>query len=180
MAEYSSFVEAGAQGAPSAQDSGFLSPDASMVLLTWITFFLLLAILHKFAWKPILANLDAREERIRRSLEEADKVKEDLQRINQTRDQVLGEAEVRAKEILDQSRKAAAEAAKIIQHKAREEGQILLENARREIQEEKEKAQADLRQESAHIAIRLAGKLLEENLDNEKNRRLINEYIKEI
>lgn len=180
MAEYTSLAEADAQGSPSTQGSGFLSPDASMVLLTWITFFLLLAVLHKFAWKPILASLDAREERIRRSLVEADKVKEELQRINQARDQVMAEAEARAKEILEQSRKAAVEAAKIIQHKAREEGQILLANARREIQEEKEKAQADLRQESAHIAITLAGKLLEENLDNEKNRRLINEYIKEI
>ncbi|HBR15774.1 MAG TPA: ATP synthase F0 subunit B [Candidatus Omnitrophica bacterium] len=163
-----------------ATDPGVLSPDVGMTLLTWVTFFLLLAILNKFAWKPILNRLDQRAEEIKKSLENADRIKEELAAIHQKQAQLIKEAETRAHEIIDQSRKAAVEAANVIRHKAKEETKISLENALREIKDEKEKAQAFLREESARIAVSLAGKLLEQNLDDEKNRRFINQMIKEI
>ena len=65
--------------------SDIISPDVSMMLLTWVTFLLLLALLYKTAWKPILDALDAREEKIRRALEDAQKAHEELERVNQTR-----------------------------------------------------------------------------------------------
>ena len=76
--------------------------------------------------------------------------------------------------------KSIAEMAKGIHEKAKEEAHILLQNAKREIKDEVEKAQADLRAESARIAVALAGKLIEKNLDDEKNRKLVDEFIKEI
>ena len=60
---------------PETQQPGILSPDITLVILTWISFFALLVILHKFAWKPILAGLKQREDYIRKSLEDADKIK---------------------------------------------------------------------------------------------------------
>ena len=89
-------------------------------------------------------------------------------------------ADVKAKEILSEARKGAIEVAKVIEHKAREEAKILLENAVREINEEKQKAQAELKQVSAQLAIDLAGKLIEENLDDKKNRELVNRMIKDL
>ena len=162
------------------QDPGFLTPDISLMLLTWFTFFLLLAILYKFAWKPILKALDAREEFIRSSLADAQKTKDELAKINETRRQLIGEADIKAKEIVSQAKKAAVETARIIEQQAREETKIILENARREIKEEKEKAESDLKKVSAEIAIELARKLIEENLDDEKNRKLINRMMKDI
>ena len=161
-------------------NSNFLSPDTNMLILTWITFFLLLIVLYKFAWKPILLALDKREENIRKSVEEAERIKAELAKMDETRHQMLVEIEAKSKAILDQSRKGAVEAAKIIQEKAKEETRILLENARREVKEEVERAQANLREESAEIAIRLAGKLIEKNLDDEQNKKLIDEFIREI
>ena len=161
-------------------NSDFLSPDTNMLILTWITFFLLLAVLYKFAWRPILSALDKREEAIRRSVEEAERIKAELAKMDQTRQKMLVEIEAKSKAILDQSRKGAVEVAKIIQEKAKEEARILVENALREVKEETEKAQANLREESANIAIRLASKLIEKNLDDERNKKLIDEFIREI
>lgn len=157
-----------------------LSGDASMVLLTWITFFLLLAVLQKYAWKPILKMLDQREDDLRKAIEQADEIKEELNRISKKEATVLREAEQKSQQIIEESRKAAKEAAVIISNKAKQDSQILLENARREISNEVAKAQSNLREESAQFAIDLAGKIIEENLDTEKNKKLVNRLIKEI
>jgi len=162
------------------QTQGFFSPDMNMVLLTWVTFFLLLAVLYKFAWKPILNILDVREESIRKSLEDVDRIKNELERLDAKCSQLIAEAESKATEVIDQSRKAAKEAANIIENKAREEAQISLENALRDIKEETQKARMKLREESAQIAVGLASKLIEENMNAGKNRLLISKFIKEI
>ena len=171
--------ESGAH-ANAEQDKGLLSPDLNMFLLTLFTFFALLAVLYKFAWKPILNALDQREESIRKSLEEAKHIQEELAKIDGKRKQMLAEAEMQAKDILAQSRRGATEASRIIHEKAKEEAHILLENIRREIKEETEKAQAVLRKESASIAVTLASKLIEKNLDEEENRKLIDQFIREL
>lgn len=161
-------------------NAGFLSPDVSMLLLTWVTFFLLVIVLYKLAWRPILAGLDAREQSIKKSVDDVERIRQELLQIDDKRKQILAEAESASKDILAQARKGAVEQAKMIQDKAKEDAHILVENARREIKEELERARADLRAESAQIAVELAGKLLDENLDDEKNRRLIDDFIKKI
>lgn len=160
------------------EEKSLLSPDVTIFLLTLVTFFLLLAVLYKFAWKPILSALDKREDEIRKSVEEAARIKAELEKISEERAKVLREAEAKSKEILAESRKGAVEAAKVIQEKAKEEAGILLENARREIKDETEKAQALLRKESAHLAVGLAAKLIQENFDDEKNKKLIDDFIR--
>lgn len=180
MATDPSLLEINPAEASGHGEAGLFTPDVLMLTLTWATFLLLLMVLYKFAWKPILAALDAREESLRRSIDEADRIKEELKKIEETRLKVLSEADQKAKEIIAQSRKAAIEAANTIQKKAKEEAQILLENSRREMKEELKKAQADLRQESAQIAVGLAAKLIEENLTDEKNKKIINDYIKHL
>jgi len=180
MAKETSHIEVDANGHGAKPDQGFINPDLNMLILTWVTFFLLLAVLHKFAWKPILSALDAREKHIRDSIEDADKIKAEMEKLAETQKQLMDETGEKAKAIMDESRQAAKEAANTIQEKAKEESKIILENARREINEEKEKAQSELREESAEIAVALAGKIIEQNLDKEKNRKLINQYINDI
>lgn len=180
MNNHSGAVETISEHAPEHHETGFFSPDMSMVLLTWITFFLLLAVLYKYAWKPILNILDTREESIRKSLEDVDHIKNELENLDAKCSQRITEAETKATEVIDQSRKAAKEAAAIIEHKAREEARISLENALRDIKEETQKAKVQLREESAQIAVGLAGKLIEENISIEKNRSLIKKFIKDI
>lgn len=165
---------------PAEAEAAFMSPDVLMVILTWATFLLLAAVLYKFAWNPILKALDAREELLRRSLEEADRVKEELARIHETRQQFIREAEEKSREIIGEARKAAAEASAAVQRKAREESDILLANAQRDIREEAAKARNMLREESAQLVIDLAAKLIEKNLDTDTNRNLIHKLIAEV
>lgn len=178
MAETTAGIKVGERG--SAGQSGLFSPDVNMLLLTWITFFLLLIVLYKFAWKPILSALDEREKTIRKSIDDAEKIRRELQTITQTRQQMFTEVEEKSKAILALSRQGALEQAKLIHEKAKEDAKILLENTRREIKDEVEKAQIELRSESARIAVSLAGKIIERNLDDEKNRKLVDELIKDI
>ncbi|MBI5415461.1 MAG: F0F1 ATP synthase subunit B [Candidatus Omnitrophica bacterium] len=164
---------------PTEAESSLLTPDIGMVILTWVTFLLLSVVLYKFAWKPILKALDAREELLRRSVEDAERIKQELAQMHSARHQMLKEAEQKAREIMGESRQASAQIAHAIQHKAREDAKILLENARRDIGEETEKAKMVLREESARIAVDLAGKLIHKDLDTEGNRRLVREFVEE-
>lgn len=180
MANNSETVESHAQSTMEHHEAGYFSPDMNMLLLTWITFFLLLAVLYKYAWKPILSILDEREESIRTSLDNVDRIKSEMDGLDAKCGQLIAQAETKATEIIDQSRKAAKEAAQIIENKAKEEAQISLTNALRDIKEESQKAQMQLREEAAQIAVGLASKLIEENVSVEKNRSLIDNFIKEI
>lgn len=163
-----------------SQLPGFLTPDVTLMMVTWGCFFILLFLLSKFAWKPILEALDAREQHIRKSVDDADKIKTEMENLAEKQRQILREAEASAKTIIEDSRKAAKEAAKHIADEAKKEAQIVLENARRDIKEELKEAQATLREESANIAIQLAAKIIEENLDEAKSKKLISQYINEL
>ena len=158
----------------------FFQPEIQIMLLTWVTFFVLLAILYKFAWKPILKALDDREEGIRRAVEEAEKTRAEYEKIEETRRKLITDAQEQGKALVDQSRKAAVNAAKVIEQKTKEQAEIVLENAQREIRSEKEKAEAVLRQESVEIAVSLAEKIIAENLTDERNKKLVSRLIKEI
>lgn len=154
--------------------------QGSMVLLTWITFGLMALVLYKVAWKPILAGLEKREADIRKALEEAQKTREEYARIEAKRQQVITDADDKAKEIVDAARQAAVEAAATIEAKAREEAQILLANAQREIKTAHEKAVADIRRESADLAIGLSRRIIGENLDEVRSRELVDRLLKKM
>ena len=154
-----------------------MDPSKDMVLWTWVTFGLLLMILYKFAWNPILSGLDKREKDIRDSVENAAKIKEELAKVEGSREKLIKEADDKAKEIVSTARKAAVEASRVIEEKAKEGAKIMLENAHREINAAQEKAEASLRKDSADFAIAVAEKLIGENLDSEKNRQLTDRLI---
>ena len=155
-------------------------PDIVMSILTWVTFFILLVILKKFAWKPILKGLDEREEHIRKSLQEADQAKEQLAQIEKKKIQILEEAKTQANAIIEQSRKMGNELATQIEGRAKKSAEEIISSAHQEIEGECERARKALKKESAQTAVSLAEKILKENLDTEKNRKLINQAIKDL
>ena len=151
--------------------------NGQMVILTWITFGLLAAVLYKVAWKPILAGLEARETAIRKALDDAAKAKSELERIEAQRASLIAAADEKAKAIVEQARQAAIDAAAVIEQKARDEAQILLDNAQREIRGERDRAMAVLRRESAELAVGLARKVLRDQLDEARGRAVVNQLI---
>ncbi len=164
----------------SASGSNLLTPETLMVILTWVVFFALLFILQKFAWKPILTGLKKREDYIRKSLEEADKIKEQLAQIEIAKTKILNEAKDKADTIIAQSRKTGREVELQIEGKAKKNAEEIIANAHQEIQGERQRVRQELKKESAQTAITLAEKILKENLDTEKNRKLIDQAIKDV
>jgi F-type H+-transporting ATPase subunit b len=153
----------------------------------WPMFFWFLAvfliagwILKKFAWQPILDGLEKRENDIRASIENAERVRQELAELDERRRVSLAEADAKAKEILDAARKAAVEAARVIEHKARDEANILLDNARREVKTATESARAVLRREASEVAVGLAGKILRDQLDADRARALNERLLQEL
>jgi F-type H+-transporting ATPase subunit b len=171
-------VPAGAEAHGAHGEPNVMGVAPKMMGLTWITFLLLVAVLYKVAWKPILAALEHREEHLRKAVENAEQIRKELASIDDKRKAIISEADGRAREIVDAARAAASEAAATIENKAREESQILLENAQREIRAEQEKALAALRKESADLAIGLSRKIIGESLDENRGREIVDRIIK--
>jgi F-type H+-transporting ATPase subunit b len=166
--------------AASAGSSNLLMPETLMVILTWVTFFILFFILQKFAWKPILEGLKKREDYIRKSLSDADKIKEQLAHMEAAKIKFLEEAKDKSNMIIEQSRKTGNDLAFQIEQKAKKNAEEIISNALQEIQGERESVRQALIKESVQAAVTLAEKILKENLDTEKNRNLINQAIKDL
>lgn len=154
--------------------------SGGMVIWTWVLFAITLLALYKIAWKPILSALDKREEEIQESMDNAEKLREEIDGLEAFKADEIGKAEDEAKAIIESGRKAAHEQAKVIEEKAHDAAQILTENANRDIETSRASAEERLRIESARWARELAGKLIDANLDDEKNRALTDKLIQEL
>ena len=151
-----------------------------MMVWTWVTFLLMTLILYKVAWKPILAALERRENALRKTQEDAAQMRAEMAKFEEKTQQMIAEADGQAKAVVASARQAATELAQGIEEKARKDSQLRIEAARQEIEGAREKAVAAIRKEGIDVAIAVAGKLIEENLDDAKNRALADRWIKRI
>lgn len=175
------------EGAPAHQETdaqhggaGPLDMSGSMFLFTVVTFAIVAAALTKLVWRPMLNALDKREEYLKQSLEDADRIEQEMAELGGKKEEILADADEQGREILGRARKAGTEAERVIKDKAKEEASILMENAEREIRAAQEKAQADLRKDSVDTAVALAGKLIQENLDDRKHQQLTDRLIENL
>ncbi len=159
---------------------GLLSVDGGLAFWTTLTFLILLFILGKFAWKPILTALKQREEAIKQSLAQAELAKEEAKRILAENQASLAKAEEESKKIIEQSRAYAENLKQQIINESKAQAQKLIEDASAEIERKKLAAFDELKNQVAQIAVDAASKILKENLDAEKNKQLVKKYINEI
>ncbi|MBN8218606.1 MAG: F0F1 ATP synthase subunit B [Spirochaetes bacterium] len=151
--------------------------DPGMAIWTWLFFGLLLVLLWKFAWKPILKVLDDREKHISDSLENAEKARQELERVTTQQKQLIHEAEKRAVEIIQQARVEASTKAEEVLEKAVAEAKTLSETVHADVQREKEAALREIRAETINLALLAAGKVLEERLDGDAQRKTAERFI---
>ena len=154
-----------------------LSPNTGLIVWTLITFGLVLLVLKKWAWGPLLAALDQRETRIREALEQADKARAEAQRAAEENEATLARAQVEAQAVIGKAREDAERIAREVRERAEADAQQLIEQARRTIDQARNQALQELRQQTAELAILAAGQLLETNLDDERNRKIANDFI---
>jgi F-type H+-transporting ATPase subunit b len=159
---------------------GVVDISVSMMLLTWLTFLVLAFILSRVAWKPILKALDIREKTIRRALENAEKARTETAESEERNRQSLQAAMDEARRIVEDARRAAQDHARQIHVQAEQQAQTLVDEARREIHASVESARLVLRRETAGLAIELAAKVTERNMDTDQNRELVRTLIGEL
>ena len=157
-----------------------VQPDPGLFIWTILTFLVLLGLLAKFAWKPLLKALESRQEAIKKSLDDADRAKQELARLQTESTKIIEQARIEADSILTKTRSDAERLREDLKTKAKEESDTIIRNAEQQIQLRTRQALQDIRQEVADIAVIVASKLLERNLAKEDNDRLINETLKQI
>jgi F-type H+-transporting ATPase subunit b len=160
-----------------AAGGGILSFNTGFAIWVLISMLVFLYIMGKYAVPPILQALSEREQNIKDSLESAEKAIAKAERISEDNKKTLKEAELKAQKI----RKEAIEEAELLRAerigKAKKDASKLLEDAKKTIEQEKKQALSELRDEVAHLAIKSASMILEEELDEDKNKKLVDKFI---
>jgi F-type H+-transporting ATPase subunit b len=154
-----------------------LEIDPGLMIWTIITFVVLLAVLRLVVWKPLLAMLDERERRIRDALSGAERARHEAERTLVEYKETLSKAEVEARERIQKATEQAHQERERIVSESHHQATRLVEDAKAEIQHEKERALQELRQTVGDLAIQAAGKILDENLDNARNRKIVDDFI---
>jgi F-type H+-transporting ATPase subunit b len=154
--------------------------DPGLFIWTILTFLVLLTLLAKFAWRPLLQSLEARQETIRKSLADAEKARQELERLNQESETIINRARVEAESIVGASRADAERLRGELREKARGEAEGIVRNAERQIQLETARALEQIRNEAADLSVAIASKIIQKNLTKEDNERLIDEALKQL
>jgi len=155
-----------------------LNPNPGLIIWTIITFILLLVLLKKFAWKPLLEALQRREETVRSSIERAEQAKIEAERLLDENRKQLERAGQEGQRILNETRALAEKLKDEIVEKANQQSRRMVDQAKQEIERDKEAALIQLRGEVANLAINAAGKILDETLDDNKHRKIVDTYLK--
>jgi F-type H+-transporting ATPase subunit b len=154
-----------------------VQPDPGLFIWTIVTFLVLLVLLSRFAWKPLLAALKERQDRISQSLDEAKRASEEGERVRRESAEIIRQAHVEAGSIVSSSRADAERLREETKQKARTEAAAILAAAERQIQAEAVRARDDVRREAADLSVAIASKLIRRNISVEDNRALIDEMI---
>ena len=157
-----------------------VQPDPGLYIWTIATFLILLALLAKFAWRPLLAALDERQQAVRQSLDEARKAREEVQRVHADSARILNEARAQAESIIADTRSDANRLRDELRQKAQADAASLLRNAERQIELDTARALQTIRQEAVELSVTLASKLLQRNLTRDDNERLIEDTLQKL
>src|SRR3954467_1852179 len=157
-----------------------VQPDPGLYIWTIVTFLVLLGLLARFAWRPLLDALEKRQAAIRQSLDDARKAKEELQRLQSESARMVAEARAEAGEIISRTRVDAARFAEEMKVKARADADALIKHAERQIEMQTSRALDTIRHEAIDLSVAMASKILRRNISKEDNERLLEDTLKEI
>ncbi|HYM19690.1 MAG TPA: F0F1 ATP synthase subunit B [Candidatus Kapabacteria bacterium] len=157
-----------------------LEINPGLSIWTFIIFGVLLFLLSKMAWKPIINSLKAREKAIADSLAKAEQVRADAERMiaENERQRKLNEEDIQRQ--LRDGKEYAERMRQELTAKAQEESRAMLASAKAQIERDTKTAIAQLRGEAADLAIAAAGKLIDESLTDDKHRKIVEKFISEI
>ena len=157
-----------------------ISFDPGLIIWTTIIFTLLLIVLKKFAWKPILNSVDERNKSIEDALKAADKAKEEMASLNADNERILQEARVERDTLLKEAREIKNSIINEAKEQANTEAEKILTSTKEQISNEKMKALTELKNQVAELSIEMTEKVLKLELsDAVKQKEFISKSLKE-
>ncbi|GIV38033.1 MAG: ATP synthase subunit b [Cyclobacteriaceae bacterium] len=158
-----------------------LTPGTGLIIWQAFVFLLLVFLLAKFAWKPILNSLKERETSIQQALEAAEKARAEMAHLQANNEKLLQEARNERDKILKEARQTANRLVEEARTEARLAADKIVNDARQAIQLEKQAALREVKVQVARFSIQIAEKLLKKNLENDNaQKELIETYLKDI
>lgn len=174
-------------GAPSvaraAEEGGkvnLLSPNGGLMFWTLLIFIALMLVLSRFAFKPLLAAVEARERSLQDAIDSAKKDRDAAMQLLEEQRHLLDAARTDAQRFIADGRLTAEKLKASMLEETKSLQQEMLDRARRDIDNEKTRAIAELRREAVDLALAGAGKLIARNLDDAGNRKLVEEFLASI
>ncbi|HWQ27298.1 MAG TPA: F0F1 ATP synthase subunit B [Chlorobaculum sp.] len=161
-------------------EGGLLNPNPGLIFWTALTFLIVLLILRKIAWGPIVSMLEERSKGIQSAIDRAHSAKDEAESILKKNRELLAKADSEAEKIIREGREFADKVRAELTEKAQVESQKMIASAKDEIEQEKRRALDVLRNEVADMAVKGAEKILRATLDAEKQKAVVNDMIREM
>src|SRR5215211_3382777 len=159
---------------------GLMSLQVNLMFWTLLIFVVLYFILSKFAFGPITAAVEAREKALEDAIESAKRDREAAAKLLAEHQAAIDASRGEAQKLIAEGRAVSEKMRSDLLEQTRKEQQDMLERARQEIEREKDKAIAQLRREAVDLALAGASKVIEQNLESQKNRQLVESYLSSI
>ncbi len=157
--------------------ASFTDPNFALSFWTAVTFLLLILVLGKFAWGPILAMIETREKTISDAIESAKLQRAEAEKASAEMKDTLAKARAETAEMVRKNQAEVAAAKVELMAAAKKESDDLLVSARKAIQEERRQAVSELRDQAVDLAIEAAGRLISSQMDEGKQRQLVEDYL---
>jgi F-type H+-transporting ATPase subunit b len=160
--------------------AGLLDLNPGLTLWTALTFLVLIIVLGKFAFGPIVKTLDERTKSIHEAIEQAKRERAEAERMLAEQKESLQKAQREAAELAKRSQQEVETLRQELTARARKEAEEMVAQARAQITEEKGKAIAELRGQVADMAIEVARRLIPQAIDDKTHRALVEDYVKQL
>lgn len=157
------------------------NPSIGLVFWTAVAFLLLLVLLRKFAWRPIMGAINEREKSIEDALASAEKAKDEMARLTNENEQLLKAARAERDVILKEAKELKDQIVADAKVAAQTEGAKLIEQARKEIDDQKKRALAEVKSQVSALSLEIARKVLEREFeDGQKQEALVADLLKDV
>ena len=174
------WAEEAATASPPGEGSQIPPTDWGLQLWTLVTFVILLVLLAKFAFKPIAQALDSRGQKIKQSIDDAEKSRVEAKKLMEDYQKQIADARTEAGKVIEEARQLGERVRKEVVEKANTEASAVAQRAQEEIVRQKEKGVQELKDTVAALSVQIASKVLEKEVNEATHRQLIDNLIKDL
>ncbi|MCY6369819.1 F0F1 ATP synthase subunit B [Clostridium ganghwense] len=150
------------------------------ILYTIINFMILYFILNRFLFKPVNKTIDSRKNEIQSNIKQAEEDRKQAEFLKNENENKIKESKAQGKKLVEDYKVKAEKVSQEIIGEAHVEAEKIIERATKEIKRQKEKVEDEIKDNTINLAIQLASKALEESIDEEKHRQLIEDFIAKV